>query len=378
MRNLCSIAVVGSLLCLSATAMAQSSVTLYGIVDTGIEYVSHASPKGGSVVRMPAITGEFPSRWGLRGVEDVRGGYSLVFQLESGFNLRGGDLGQGGRLFGRQAFVGIKSPYGTVAFGRQYTMTYLSLLSVDSIGPGIYGIGSLDAYVPNARVDNSVTYQVSVSGITFGASYSFGRDAAGTGNSPGQGTCAGSLPGGSDCHDWSVMLKYDAQNLGVDASYEEERGGAGSAANFFDGVAPLPTPSGADKDTRLQASAYAKVGDLRVGGGWLHRRVSIDTPGAADIDSNLFFLGGTYFITPALVVDGEIYRIVNAQHDTRATLGTTRLTYYLSKQTAVYTQIAYLANSAHAQFSVSGGGGGTTPAPGVGQFGAMIGLRHSF
>src|SRR5580692_2132395 len=98
---------------------AQSSVTLYGIVDTGIEFVSHANAAGDKVFRMPGITGELPSRWGLKGSEDLGGGYSAVFALESGFNVRGGDLGQGGRLFGRQSFVGIKSPYGTVSFGRQ-------------------------------------------------------------------------------------------------------------------------------------------------------------------------------------------------------------------------------------------------------------------
>jgi predicted porin len=367
----------GSLLGLSVTAMAQSSVTLYGIVDTGIEYVSHASATGDSVVRMPAVTGEFPSRWGLHGVEDIGGGYDVVFQLESGFNMDSGGLGQGGRLFGRQAFVGVKSPYGTLAFGRQYTMTASSLLSLDSIAPGIYGIGTLDAYLTVPRVDNAVTYQVSKSGITFGASYSFGRDSTGTGNTPGEGTCAGS-PGSSECHDWSAVLEYDAQNFGLVASYEQENGGAGSAAYFFDGVAPLPTPSSGDEDTHLIAGAYAKVGGLKIAGGWVHRRLSNDTPGVADVDSNLFFLGGTYFITPALVLDEEIYRIVNAQHDTRATLGTTRLTYYLSKQTAVYMDIAYVWNSSHAQFTVSGGGGGTTPAPGIGQFGAMVGLRHSF
>ena len=92
-----------SALCVaSAAAVAQSSVTLYGIVDTGIEYVSHANAAGGHVFRMPGVTGELPSRWGLRGAEDLGGGYSAVFTLENGFNTRGGDLGQGGRLFGRR------------------------------------------------------------------------------------------------------------------------------------------------------------------------------------------------------------------------------------------------------------------------------------
>src|SRR6267154_4270358 len=177
----------------STAAFAQSSVTLYGIMDTGIEYVSHANAAGDHVVRMPGITGEIPSRWGLRGAEDLGGGYKAVFALESGFNTRGGDSGQGGRLFGRQAWVGIASPYGQLSLGRQYTMTYWAMADSDILGPDIYGSGSLDSYLPNARSDNTIGYKGTFHGLTVGATYSFGRDSAGTGNSPGQGTCAGQV-----------------------------------------------------------------------------------------------------------------------------------------------------------------------------------------
>ncbi|MCC8392747.1 porin [Paraburkholderia sp. MMS20-SJTR3] len=369
----------GALCAVSGAAAAQSSVTLYGIVDTGIEYVSHANAAGNSVVRMPGVTGEFPSRWGLRGNEDLGGGYSAIFTLESGFNLRGGDSGQGGRLFGRQALVGVKSPYGTLSFGRQYTMTYYALLGADIIGPDIYGLGSLDAYIPNARVDNSVAYTGTWSGVTFGANYSFGRDAAGTGNSPGQGTCTGSVAGRpTECREWSVMLKYDAPVFGVAASYEELRGGATAAANFFDGVAPIPLTSAADKDSRAHVSAYVNIDKLKLGAGWLNRRVDTAAAALPDVRSNLFFVGASYYVTPAFIVDGEVYHIDNEQHDTRATMGTLRSTYLLSKRTAVYAQASYLGNSAKARYSVSGGGGGTTPAAGANQTGVMLGLRHSF
>ena len=369
----------GALCALSTTALAQSSVTLYGIVDTGVEYVSHANAAGGHVFRMPAVTGELPSRWGLRGTEDLGGGYSAVFTLESGFNVRDGSSGQGGRLFGRQAFVGLKGPYGTMAFGRQYTMTYLALQGADIIGPDIYGMGSLDAYVPNARADNSVTYMGTYKGFTLGAGYSFGRDSAGTGNSPGQGTCAGSVAGHpTECRDWSVMLKYDAPNFGVAASYEEQRGGTNAQANFFDGVAPTPLGNAADKDARTHVSAYAQYAGARLGAGWLGRRVVTDSPAVPNVRSDLFFVGASYFVTPAFLVDGEVFRIVNSVHDSRATMGALRTTYLLSKRSSVYAQAAYLANSAKARYSVSGGGGGTTPAAGIGQTGVMVGIKHAF
>jgi predicted porin len=97
-----------------------------------------------------------------------------------------------------------------------------------------------------------------------------------------------------------------------------------------------------------------------------------------NVRSDLFFIGASYLVTPAFLVDGEVFRIVNADHDTRATMGTLRTTYLLSKRSSVYAQAAYLANSAKARYSVSGGGGGTTPGAGMGQTGVMVGIKHMF
>ncbi|WP_233834128.1 porin [Paraburkholderia sp. ZP32-5] len=362
----------------SMPAFAQSSVTLYGILDTGIEYVSHANAAGDHLIRMPGVTGQFPSRWGIRGTEDLGGGLATTFVLESGFNPRGGDLGQGGRLFGRQAWVGLQGNWGTLSFGRQYTMTYQALTDSDILGPDIHGIGTLDSYLPNARSDNTVAYKGTFKGLTVGATYSFGRDSAGTGNSPGQGTCAGQVPGDiNQCRQWSAMLKYDGTYFGLASAYDEQRGGTNAAANFFDGVAPAAIPSSGAKDARLQANGYVRLWDVKIGGGWIGRRVEPDTA-VASVRSNLFYLGAQYYVTPALAIDGEAYRVLVQQHDTRATLATLRATYFLSKRTAVYGNIAYLWNSAKARFSVSAGGGGTTPAAGVGQLGAIVGIRHMF
>lgn len=362
-----------------APVHAQSSVTLYGIIDTGIEYVSHANAAGDGVFRMPAITGSLPSRWGLRGVEDLGGGLKALFTLESGFNVRGGDMGQGGRLFGRQAWVGFDSSYGKLTFGRQYTMTYIALLENEIMGPAIYSLGSLDAYVPNARSDNTIAYKGTFSGLTVGATYSFGRDSAGTGNSPGQGTCAGSVAGDfQQCKQWSAMLKYDATNFGAVVSYDQQRGGTNAAASFFDGVATTPITSSGDTDTRIQANAYVNYFGVKVSGGWLGRWVEPGNAAVASARSNIYYIGAQYFVTPAFIVDGAVYRVINDQHDTRATLGTVRSTYLLSKATAVYAQVGYLGNSAHARYGVSSGGAGATPAAGSNQTGVMLGMRHLF
>ena len=114
---------------------------------------------------------------------------------------------QGGRLFGRQAYVGLKSGLGTVSVGRIYTMTFWSGTSADIHGGGIYGTGSLDSYLPNARVDNALGWMFNQSGWTLGATYSLGRDAVNAGPSPAGTNCAGESGADSRaCRQWLSLI----------------------------------------------------------------------------------------------------------------------------------------------------------------------------
>src|SRR5215813_10577971 len=89
-------------------AHAQGSVTLYGIIDAGISYVSSsATPTGHASLIKYADGVASGSRWGVRGTEDLGGGLKTVFVLENGFSSADGTIGQGGALFGRQAYVGV-------------------------------------------------------------------------------------------------------------------------------------------------------------------------------------------------------------------------------------------------------------------------------
>ncbi|CAJ0710391.1 porin [Ralstonia mannitolilytica] len=359
---------------LASGAVNAQSVTLYGLIDTGIEYVSHANANGNGLTRIPSVTGTLPSRWGLRGAEDLGNGMKAVFTLESGFNTDTGTSGQGGRLFGRQAWVGLASDYGTVTLGRQYSMVFLSLADADILGPSQYAIGSLDAYVPNARTDNTIAYKGTFSGLTVGATYSFGRDAAG--GVPASGTCAGEVAGNtSACRAMSAMVKYDAATFGVAGAYEEQRGGTGATASFFNGSAPIALTDAGDKDRRIVANGYVKLGNAKLGVGWIGRHVQAV---AGDVRSNLYFVNGSYPLTGALTLDAGLIRLINADQSRSATMAVLRGVYALSKRTALYAQTGYLWNSANAQYSVSGGGGGTTPGKGVNQLGAMVGMRTAF
>ncbi|KAG1438579.1 hypothetical protein G6F57_019782 [Rhizopus arrhizus] len=117
------------------------------------------------------------SRWGLRGSEDLGDGLRAVFQLESGFNSGNGNSAQGGRLFGRQATVGLASDsWGQLDFGRQTNIASKYFGSIDPFGAGFgqANIGVALSAANTNRYDNMVMYQTpSFSGFQFGVGYSF-------------------------------------------------------------------------------------------------------------------------------------------------------------------------------------------------------------
>jgi predicted porin len=196
-------------------AAAQSNVTLYGIVDTAVAHMTNADAGGHSVTRVASLTGSLPSRIGVRGAEDLGGGLSAVFALESGFNPDTGSIGQGGRLFGRQAWVGLKGAWGTIQVGRVMNMTYYAAIKSDVLGPNLFSINSIDLYLPNARSDNAIAFRGDFSGFMVGASYSLGRDASAAGGPAATG-CAGEVPGNARaCRQYTGLLGYETKTWGV-------------------------------------------------------------------------------------------------------------------------------------------------------------------
>lgn len=165
----------------AGVAQAETSVTLYGIIDTGLGYnkISGAGDANGS--RFGMINGvQNGSRWGLRGSEDLGDGLRAVFQLESGFDSGNGKSGQSSRLFGRQATVGLASDsWGQLDFGRQTNIASKYFGSIDPFGAGFgqANIGTGLSAANTQRYDNMVMYQTpSFSGFQFGVGYSFSAD----------------------------------------------------------------------------------------------------------------------------------------------------------------------------------------------------------
>ena len=172
-KSLLALAALGAF---AGAVHAQSSVTLYGIIDAGLTYVNNT--KGESLLAMQSGITQ-GSRWGLKGSEDLGGGLKTVFQLEDGFNTFTGKAGQGGLDFGRQAYVGLSgATWGTVTIGRQYDTIddYVQPATLNGNWSAYYShAGDIDNSDNAYRVNNAIKYaSPSYNGLTFGGMYAFG------------------------------------------------------------------------------------------------------------------------------------------------------------------------------------------------------------
>lgn len=335
--HLLTLAILGAF---SGIAAAQSSVTLYGVADVAVEHIKGAT----SSTRM--VSGQQQgSRWGLRGSENLGGGLKAVYQLESGFNIATGASGQGGLLFGRQAYVGLAGNFGAVRLGRQYspmddiasvigTKTYDILSVVPIIGNGDYN-----------RVNNAVTYlSPSMNGLTVQAQYSLGeqRPASDASEDFGKQYSAHALYASGP---WTAGLAY-MKVIDANGSTAGKQGQNAVllAGSYSVGAIKLS----AYYDVEDKAAEKLKVMGLAVAYKFGETTVSA---GAAK----------------AINVNGSA-----AASSDDATLVTLQASHNLSKRTALYAHVTTVSNDEAAAL------GFNKPAAGSSSSGVQIGLRHRF
>lgn len=352
-------ALIAAACCTGAQAQ---QVTMYGLLDLGLAYTSNANAAGDSIVKMPSLTASLPSRIGFRGSEELGRGTQALFALETGIGADMGTMGQGNRLFGRAAYVGLKNAYGQLMLGRQVNMTFLATARSDIIGPNIFSISSLDLYLPNARSDNAIGYLGVFRELTVGATYSFGRDASAAGGPAATG-CAGEVAGNARaCRQVTGMVAWDMPGWGVSASYDQLRGGAGAANGLT---------RADDSDRRVSLNGYAVLGQIKLGGGAIERR--IDAAGKSRL--GLYYLGASRTFAGPWQLDGQLSRLDVRDSPKASTLAVLRATYFLSKRTALHASLGRMRNKGGAAIALDAGG---TVGAGLNQSGVLVGVRHAF
>ncbi|SFU26571.1 porin [Paraburkholderia aspalathi] len=237
---------------LSSTVHAQSSVTLYGLIDEGIVYQSNTGgANGGKRIFLDSTSGLTGSRWGLKGDEDLGSGLHAIFTLESGVNLNSGALAQGGDLFGRQIFVGLKSDQaGSLTFGRQYDMVFYFiafLRNSGAIGTSLFAPpGDLANTADSVRVNNAIRYMSpTYRGFSYGAEYSVG-------GAPGNTTANSG---------YSLGAKYEGGPLSIGAAFQYFKNPTSSTAGsglFTD------NPNGASQLANSLNKGYASASAYQV------------------------------------------------------------------------------------------------------------------
>ncbi|CAG9196923.1 porin [Paraburkholderia caribensis] len=352
------------------TAHAQSSVTLYGIADVGIEHINNTSA-GGAQTR--EVSGNLSgSRWGLKGAEDLGGGMKAIFQLENGFNINDGTTAQStkglganatttARLFGRQAWVGLSYKGQQLTFGRQNALLYEQAVAFDPMGASSrYSVLSLD-YAMAARIDNSAKYTGVFGPLTAQAMYSTRYDTGYGAEVPGAEITGRFFSG---------ALTFAQGPLAASVSYEQRNSNT------------LASNTGTER--RATAAASYQIGRLKGFAGYRYLRASnaflpanpiVVANGSEASAANLYWAGAQYFVTPAFVLTATGY--YQDVHSTGADpwLAVLCADYLLSKRTDVYATAGFARNKDGSALGVNGYG---TVAAGHNQTGVVIGMRQKF
>ncbi|MDR5732868.1 porin [Caballeronia sp. LZ025] len=373
----------------AGAAHAQSSVTLYGIIDAGFLYSNNSAGQKQYALNSGNVQG---SRWGLRGTEDLGGGLKALFVLENGFNVFNGRLGQGGAEFGRQAYVGLSTAqFGTVTLGRQYdsVVDYTGAFEVGSQWATYFGAhpGDLDNMNNSNRVNNAIKFtSANYAGFTFGGLYSLGG-------------VAGQF---NRNQIWSVGLGYSRGPLQLGAGYLNVKD-----PNFsFFGNTPASSTTGSNMSGSRVYSGFASAHTQQVisaGGAYTFGAATVgatysntqfkDVGTEPGTGLNQFgYTGGSgkfhnaeinfkYQLTPALLVGAAYdytkgYGLANAKYH-QGMLGAD---YFLSKRTDVYIDGIYqhASGTDSTRTAAVANINGLSPSSTSNQVAALVGIRHKF
>ncbi|WP_158900434.1 porin [Burkholderia sp. L27(2015)] len=353
----------------ASVAQAQSSVTLYGIIDAGVTYTNNQKGQTNFQATQGNVQG---SRWGLTGTEDLGGGTTASFRLENGFSAESGAFGQGGREFGRGAWVALSNTSaGTVTLGRQYNSAqdYLSNLQIN-------GVGALSQYA-NAvydnddlnntyRTQNAVKYTTpTIAGLTANAMYAF----------------SGAAGDFSNDRAWSVGADYVNGPVRLDAAYSlvdhpaTSTTGAAPSDNYYSLSSSIIT--NVARNAVFGAGGAYALGDVTVALLYTNSAFDILTGGTLKFAN--YEASVRYQFNPAtLLTVGYIYTNQRSSsalgtnaHYNQVSIGGE---YFLSKTTDLYLNGVYQRAASSAAWIE----GISSASSNGGQLAAVAGIRHKF
>jgi predicted porin len=370
-KSLLALAVMGAF---ASAAQAQTSVTLYGILDAGLNYTNAQNAANDSVLRYTA--NEISSRWGIRGSEDLGGGLSATFGLENGFNLGSGAMngagaaaGSGasnpqaaGKLFDRGANVGLKGGFGHVQLGRIGFSPFIdSQLAIDtnsfsnfaSLNNLAFTFGSNVSGANQATmmywVDNALKYtSPNFGGFTGSFLYGLGQTAGNT-------TRNRTMSAGLTYVNGPIAIGagyYDSKNAPALYAGVSSNGSALATAGQIAALAAQTAATNADDSVvrATQIGGKYKFGNATVGLNWAnYKNPNLSTT----YNTDYWNLGFTYNITPALLLSTNyIHRQDKNLSSSNGNIYKVGVKYTMSKTVFAYADLGRATNGSTGQAGV--------------------------
>lgn len=354
---------------------AQSSMTLYGILSEGIAYVSNESGLSNAAL----IPGTMQNnRFGMKGAEDFGGGFKTIFVLENGFDVTSGKLQQGGRLFGRQAFAGLKSiTWGTITAGRQYDVPYdyLAAFEATAAAAGLAAhIGDNDDVFGSYRYNNSVKYQTPLFAGLYGEVMYAMSDASGRW-ALNRAMSAGVAYEKCDLKLAAVYLNTDDPGVGSNVGGAVTNDYVGAPFLLFHS-SPLNPNVGVARQREYGAGGQYKFSKVMVSG--MATDVRYDYLDRISLHLDNYDVSASYFITPAMMLSAA-YVYTSGKYAggydrvPHWNMGQLSIDYFLSKHTDIYIFCDYQkATGENADIYVF------SPSANNSQTVIVAGIRHKF
>lgn len=346
----------------TGAASAQSAINIYGIVDAG--YVHESGNIAGSNNKLTSGVGQ-ASRLGFRGTEDLGGGLSALFTLETGFRVDTGELDATNTIFNRQAFVGLKSPYGQLTLGRQYTPWHNALSQVgDPFATGYAG-GAKNLFPDsgaNIRTSNNVLYTApSWNGFTGDLGYSAGEQ-------------SGSSAAGQQ---WGASVGYSNGPLNVRLAYNSKN----TDVHVAPGITPVSNSIG--RNTLLAANYDFQVVKVYFAYGWdkgfnSAPIANTGTPfggvkATPSTDSDEYLLGLSAPLWTGTVLASYQHKDDKTSFNQDAHAWGIGYLYPISKRTNLYAAYGTIDNKNGAGYTVQ-----NNTEVGTGDKAFNLGVRHAF
>ncbi|MFT4069753.1 porin [Paraburkholderia sp.] len=305
-------------------ARAQSSITLYGIVDAAVQYGKFNSTV--SPTAMAASGNLQASRFGFRGSEDLGQGYRANFQLETGFNTYTG-VGGGSTMFNRGASVGLSSTrYGSIDAGSLYLPIYWVYLGSDVATYGLSNPAAIMSLQHTTTLGKSGTGGFYQNAVRYRTPNTLGGFSAELGYSFGSQNASGQTA--------------DGRNIGMNMQYAKNGLMLGYGFNRYQYYENTTTFTPSSQLTQIVAATY-QIGNNVFGANYLYSKRTDSTAWFA----SSFMVNAKIPAGPGDIELGVARRIENAE--ARAMAYNVGYVYYLSKRTQLYGYAARITNNSH-------------------------------